>query len=355
VTQRPWTAEDFPFLAEHVDGQEALLARIAELALRPRWYVPIVSARSPSWLSDRPVIAIRALRGAVNLLRARAMYSLGAGEVEAAWKDALTCHRLARLVATDIGITQRALGSGIETAALSIGLQVSLAHGLGSDRACQYGAALRNMTPLPPVVDAIDLGERCGAMDVAAMLYRSVRQPLDHDFMMGRINGLYDRLVEHARLPRAEGKAAYRSEADKFVARHETLAARYKGWSGKCRILLMSAWQRRELGSTLLSNAAVCLVLPTYLGIEARLEAEAERAILTVAFALAAHRADHGWYPVDPRDLVPKYLPCWPADPFTGDGMLWCCQAGERTIYSVGANKVDDKGDGEKDVSVSVR
>ena len=75
----------------------------------------------------------------------------------------------------------------------------------------------------------------------------------------------------------------------------------------------------------------------------------AERRVAAVALAAALFRADHdGRNPARLADLVPKYLPAGPADPFAPDGgALKLIVRGDTgpLVYSVGEDGKDDGGD----------
>lgn len=64
----------------------------------------------------------------------------------------------------------------------------------------------------------------------------------------------------------------------------------------------------------------------------------------TVAVAATNYRIDTGHYPSSLEELVPKYLPAIPADPFDGKPMRYLLKDGQVTIYSVGDDRVDDGG-----------
>ena len=68
-----------------------------------------------------------------------------------------------------------------------------------------------------------------------------------------------------------------------------------------------------------------------------------------VAVALTNYRVEAGHYPDSLDELVPKYLPSVPADPFDGKPMRYVLNDGQATIYSVGDDRVDDRGQLERE------
>ena len=64
-----------------------------------------------------------------------------------------------------------------------------------------------------------------------------------------------------------------------------------------------------------------------------------------VAIALERFRRDRGSVPATLPDLVPRYMAAVPIDPFSGKPLLFRVSADAYTIYSVGYNGQDDRGD----------
>ncbi|MHB9107630.1 MAG: hypothetical protein ACYDCO_11300 [Armatimonadota bacterium] len=81
--------------------------------------------------------------------------------------------------------------------------------------------------------------------------------------------------------------------------------------------------------------------------------AEAQDALLMVALALKAYRADHGTYPQDLRALAPAYLQQVPLDPFGGQPLRYQRSANGYRLYSVGPDNVDDGGKPSADGQLS--
>ncbi len=72
---------------------------------------------------------------------------------------------------------------------------------------------------------------------------------------------------------------------------------------------------------------------------------ETNHALLMVAFALRAFRAERGRYPQTLTELAPGYLKKAPADPFALDGPLRYKRVGENyLLYSIGPDGKDDGG-----------
>ncbi len=67
-------------------------------------------------------------------------------------------------------------------------------------------------------------------------------------------------------------------------------------------------------------------------------------ALLLTEFALREYILEHGRSPESLNELVPRYLPAVPSDPFSDRPLVYRRQADGHLLYSVGANGTDDGG-----------
>lgn len=74
-----------------------------------------------------------------------------------------------------------------------------------------------------------------------------------------------------------------------------------------------------------------------------RLQAEADLDRLGAAIRL--HRLDQGKLPTRLEELVPRYLPSVPIDPFSGRPMIYRIETNTFVLYSLGPDKRDDGGE----------
>src|SRR5262249_6620406 len=77
--------------------------------------------------------------------------------------------------------------------------------------------------------------------------------------------------------------------------------------------------------------------------------AEQTRRNLSLAFALAAYRSDHGSYPEKLDLLAPQYLEEIPNDLYSGKALIYRPSEHGYLLYSVGDNGLDDGGRGSDD------
>ncbi len=85
---------------------------------------------------------------------------------------------------------------------------------------------------------------------------------------------------------------------------------------------------------------------PTYSGLRLTdCSDRAQNTLLETALALRAYRLEHGRYPDGIGEIVPRYLPQVPADPFgAGRPMKYRRTTSSYLLYSVGPDAIDDGG-----------
>jgi hypothetical protein len=71
---------------------------------------------------------------------------------------------------------------------------------------------------------------------------------------------------------------------------------------------------------------------------------DAKLRLLIADLAVRLHRGEHGSLPADLRELVPRYLPSVPIDPFSGAPIIYRPQGDNFLLYCVGRDGKDDGG-----------
>jgi hypothetical protein len=69
-----------------------------------------------------------------------------------------------------------------------------------------------------------------------------------------------------------------------------------------------------------------------------------EQRVLVLELAIRAYQLDMGRLPRVLTDLVPKFLPVVPNDPYAAGPMKYIVANGEYSVYSVGPDRIDDGG-----------
>ena len=157
--QRPWSSKEFPVLAAWLADNDKPLTLLVEASKRPRRFDPLVCReKTPLIAVLQP--AMSAFHGPGNIVRrvrARAMLRLREGELEQAWEDLLTCHRLARLVGQGPTVMEAFVACSIEDAACA-GDKALLQHAhLTATQAAQMREDLDRLPAMPNVADKLDV------------------------------------------------------------------------------------------------------------------------------------------------------------------------------------------------------
>lgn len=330
---------------------------------RPAYFVPLQSNSSLlAATSAHPAMAER-IRDA---LRARGTQSAAAGDPAAAWRDAMTLFRLARLMQNTPRLVDRLAALSLDSGGLDIAREIALGP-LAPDRARAMIADLSALPPMDDLASAMDVAERYAVLDAAVRAAHGdysqteagqllAGATADWNQVLRRLNRYFDDLVDAWRLPTpaARRHAAGRVEqqwAAEFAEDDSTLAALWRYVSPMRRARGTRA-VTGYIGSVLAPDPGVLGVVPTV---------RARGRLVLAGLALAGWRAEQGRYPANLADLAGDWLAVVPADPMTdgplqyrplpgGDGYL---------LYSVGPNARDEAGRrdpaaGQDDIALEV-
>lgn len=352
---RPWTANEHPALSGWLRANAKPLTLLRDAVRAPRYYNPVVPTEAGKGLSGAVLPGATAGRELAGALACRAMLSLGHGDLDGAWQDIITCHRLGRLVGHGSTLIEGVVAMAIEYVACRA--EVAFLARAQAPEAC-----LRDLVALPPppnVAAQIDLGERFWFLDTIMQIdkrgwadvplygpdFQPIRHGLSDDILSGfdwnpaleLANAEYDRFVTALRVKdRAERRrrlAASDAELRPFREQFQSgraEAAIKTETRGTARGLL--------LGRMLLAN------LPeSFLRIvDAEDRAKQTFDTVLVAFALACHQQTTGRYPDSLARLAPDYLQTVPGDVFSGKELIYRPHPAGFVLYSVGPNGTDD-------------
>ena len=79
-------------------------------------------------------------------------------------------------------------------------------------------------------------------------------------------------------------------------------------------------------------------------GCDAEGQTDASRRVAQLAIAVAVYHIGENRFPARLEEVVPKYLPQIPPDPFTGQPLKMKATADGVVVYSIGPDGVDDGG-----------
>jgi membrane protease YdiL (CAAX protease family) len=375
ATQRPWTEEEFPVLAEWLTANERPLKVLADASNRPRRYDPLCCRVRTPLISV--LLPANMYSEVAQPLCARAMLRLGEGKLEEAQDDLLVCHRLARLASQGQTLVEACTAFSVEETACT-GDKVLLQHAhLSAAQIAEMREDLDRLPPMLPMIDKLDV-ERFTYLDTMSDYSRQGIRSVTDGFTMfaeiddaeyGGLMGTVDLLSQQADGMTADWDVVLRmgnSWHDRIVEayRRPTAMERIEALNkieADLRKLKESAADARSLEKQMLDNprqalserlGQILLIFffgdPTHFA-EVEHRATMRFELVKLGFALAAYRTDHGSYPATLGDLVPDYVTEVPADIFTGSALRYRRQREGYLLYSVGINGKSDGARGYDD------
>ncbi|MEX1097538.1 MAG: hypothetical protein WED34_15945 [Planctomycetales bacterium] len=352
----PWSAAEFPDVDEWVRRNDRPLALIVEGTSRPKCYGPLLVSDQYDQLLilSAVILNIKESREAARVLLARAMQRLGRGERTEAQEDLLACHRFARHLARGHTLIDWLLGVAVESMTFDADAAVAHHGGLSSAEAMRYRDRLAELPPFPSVADKIDRCERFAFLDLTVRIARYGFGAFAEDVNME--TGRFPKIFVDWDVPLLMGNDLYGRMAQ--AARAPTRAERQSGFDEINRLLRhMQDEARNPLRivtdrSGIVADYLLALLLPATSKASNADDRRLMRAdLVQLAFALAAHRADHGAYPAALDELAPRYIPNVPEDLFSGKPLIYrpMEDGGGYLLYSVGVNETDDDGRTDED------
>lgn len=367
TAKQPWATAEWPDVTAWIAANQKPLAVVAEAVKRPDYFNPLRTFRvekgSPSSLLGCLLPNVQKNREFAAALAARAMARVYEGRFDDAWRDILTCQRLARHLSRGATLIEYLVAVAIEGIAAKALVAWLDRVDLPADQLRERWKEWKALPPTAPVGDKFGLGERfmyldCvqflrrgGVSDLEALAGGKRSKPTEEEKKsLTRVdwepalrdgNKWYDRMVEAA-------KGRTRAERTAAFAKIERDVTELKKELTKDGVNLAALLQNpgSELGKTF-GNVLIGLLLPASSKImDATDRCEQVARNLDVAFALALYRKETGGYPAKLADLAPKYLPVVPDDLFTGKPLVYQLEGKGYLFYSVGAHGKD--GDKEK-------
>jgi hypothetical protein len=366
--QRPWSADEFPEVAAWLEDNHEPLKLVAEAARRPAYYSPqllVPSPReSPGVLNTR-LPGTRACRELATAFAARAMLRAHEGRPADAWQDLLAAHRVGRMVGRGGSLMDALVGCAIDQVVGQADVAFAEHTRPDPDQVRGYLRDLAGLPPLPDIAAKVDLGERFMMLDQVMLtdryglahfrgfarddgdLFTEVfLDGIDWDPALRVTNRWVDRFVTMLRVPDRPERVR---QTERFTADLTELKKRNEE-PGRLGKAVLAADDRKKASGLAIGEIFAALFMPAaHKAQDAADRAHQAHANVTVAFALAAYRHDHGRYPAALADLAPKYLGTVPGDLFSGDGLIYKPEKDGYLLYSVGVNEEDDDGRGPDD------
>jgi hypothetical protein len=374
ATKVPWSNEEFPKLIQWLTVNEKPMSLVNEASQRHYWFNPLVS--DDGTMLGARVAGAKRSQEVVRAFVARAMHRVQTGQLDAAWNDLLTCHRLARLFGQGSTLID-ALVSGKLDEIACMGDQTLLQHAhLDADQIARIRDDLNGLAPSPAMAEKFATAERMffldGALGVARTGIGTLRilardggpdavfvvdlaslATIDWNIVLHVGNSWFDRIVAAHRLPlRSQQLDALRQINGELI-----LLGR---GSRKVPSLMRSMLSDpQEAASERVGQILVTILMPAVSVTHAtKMQGDTRFELVKLGFALAAYRAEHDSYPATLAELIPKYVAETPLDAFSDAEMRYDRQHDGYLLYSVGVNAKDDGGqslsDEQDDLAIRV-
>lgn len=362
LQRRPWKDADSPKHAEWLKVNEKAIALIVEASQRKDYFHPLVNRKkdgSRSLLLGAPLSLVQKAREGAWILALRATHRLGDNDVDGAFEDALTIHRLGRQIARGgsliellVGIALRSIANGTEVAIFE--------HGKPTAKQCRaYAAAVRAIPAMPTPLEKMQLFERFMYLDAVTQMPKGgfaeetefegkspeeIRKALDFETILRIGNPWFDKLETALAVPkRAERIEALRQfDKDLQKARQASppINPVFKFFLQQGEPEKLRALTSKRVGIHFVSLFAPSVSRVDFASDRCRQQLHHGQ----IAAALAAYRDDQRKYPISLESLVPKYLDAVPDDVFSDKPPIYQKTDAGYLLYSVGENGKDDGG-----------
>jgi hypothetical protein len=347
ASDRPWTANQFPPLAEWVNDNDRPLDLIVEATKRPRYYSP-----SPQLIDNRHGMVIELLwpgtkttRHAVWSLSVRAMMRLGENRLKQSWDDVLATHRLSRLVGQGHTIDEEYASFEIADCAHRGTIAILDNEKLSSDVA---RTILHELLALPSFRTAADSlnSDRIMVLDSAIHAHAGSefrnfsKLSADWNLTLREANEWFDRTLETM----AQPMSSQRIDKVKLIEKHLDLKTETRTGQRNIFRLLNRKHRSEYVAAMFISNLKPSLLRFARVQTYAEVNLELSR----LSAALAVYRAEHGTYPDKLDALVPGVIPEVPVDLCSANSLIYKPEGDCYLLYSRGINGIDDGGSNEQ-------
>jgi hypothetical protein len=373
---RPWSAEEFPILAELIEINDAPLAKFHEAAGRSRYYSPLFPATDCTLLIGTLLPDLQYSREGVRLLGARAMLHLRDRRPEPVWRDLLACHRLARLFGQGPMLVSQLVGRSISRQACKATAVLAARDFVDEKFAVRMLHDLDSLPPMPRTGDVLNLGERYMLLDAVCRMARggprefsqvvelisqlnnaapgtsktsvalkfptqwTHNESVDWDLVLASCNRWYDDLV------RAGDAPSFSACSERDGALDAALKdLTHKLSANKTAVMVYLGNIPTQAKSFDMFGVMAGLMTPSFIAARTtEYRATAEFQLCRLSLALAIYHRRHGDYPTSLDALTPTILPTVPHDPFSDKGFHYQRKAGTYILYSFGPSNTDEQG-----------
>jgi hypothetical protein len=369
LRSQPWTAKDYPHIADWLKANEKPYSLIIEATKRTHYFnpaVPLESEKKPSGLQSAMFPTLWKCRLAAVGLCERAMLHIGEGKTEDAWQDLLACHRLGRLLSSGCSLNEYRDGVAIDTITCLADIGFLTFSRPDARRIEVVRKDLQSLPPLQSLAECTDQFERFRFLDSIMLVdhyglnaigelvglpkkldfsqFEPHVRGLDWDPALKRANDWYDQWV---RALRTKDRIQRQKRLAELEVELRVLAGRV-ALAGKHAPRLLNGGPAER--GQVLGELLIKMLMPNFAGIRSSPDRnEQYQTNLFAVLALAQFHCDHGSYPKDLSELAPKYLKTVPIDIYSGKPLIYKATDKGYLLYSVGQNGNDDGGHGPDD------
>jgi hypothetical protein len=336
----PYKADDRLSIKLWLLANEKPLDVVIEATRRPHYYNPLVpeqiDGRSQGLMGCR-LFGVQACRSYGYALMLRAAQHVREGRTVDAWADALTLHRLARLLSRGPTLIDSLVAVWIERRAHDATTGILT---FGHADATLVRTMAKDLDALPAMTDyvtKVDVTERYSLLEailridaqglraldpkqdkgLQAAAVDLVLKSADWDPALELQNEWLDRLVKCLR---AKDRPTRLAEITTFNDQILELRNREGRAQGIASLLVAGKLSGKDLGRAI-GEIVVVMLLPAADKVADAAEVnDVQRGLLRAAVAVELYRHDHGKYPELLSETVPKYLAKTPQDVYTATG-----------------------------------
>jgi hypothetical protein len=318
-----WTAKDAPEIADYLAAQQKPLDLAIQAAMRPKWWMPFISVDGRCAFGII-LPGLSSMRQAANDLCARATLRAAAGDFNGFLADVTAVKHLARHVAPQATITAL-FAFVIDQAADHAIAAAALSGNLSASQVAQLRVLIDADGLLDDLPKTLDIEERWGALDIAALLATGqlFHLPAGHQFvtpfagidparvdwdaLLRRINADIDEDLRILKIPDLDQQAAAWNARDKQFK--DALP------SPPPHDAAPKPGESRDAYTARITALFEGNVLPAFTRVGALRQRERLTNDLTrTLLAAAAFKARTTHWPDQLEDLVPTDLPTLPRD-----------------------------------------
>lgn len=374
---KPWRETTFPLAAKWLDRNQVALDRIVIAAKLPRYYIPLVAPPGPPTHRTGRMLSVFLFiaeyqRYIGRALAARINRRLHDNQLELAYEDLLTLHRLARHAAQGGFIMDQLIAYKLIEFALHAN-SAWIAHPnieLKTLRKLQMELCL--LPKFPFMADKFNQFERFSLLDCAtafshsgtqAVLEQGAKSAIDAPWIAWAANTTIKMGTDHNEFLQRTNWWINRGV---HAMRQESYSVRQAIWRrilkdikevGSQRMNLLPRIQDqylltrsyRKAFTIVMSEFITTLLYPDIGGALASEESNQQRLdIIHLSVALAIYRAENGSYPQTLDKLVPRYWSDVPQDRFVNQPLRYRANKSGFLVYSFGSTLKDDQGKSDK-------